>query len=322
MAEAIGETRGLAALPRLELLRFSCSFEGRAAAVAKRNSFGDDMGLGDAGASFLIEAAPRCLTTLDLAWNHLRVAALKTLQRAWPPQLSNLCLEWNSISVEGAECLAQALTRPNVLRRLDLRSNPLGDQGVLRICESLRSTNLQWLGLGETMLTDRGAELMCKALEFHPALLSLDIGENSITDGACQPLADFIQTVPSLKRLYLRGYLFEPTRITDAGGELLAHALESKHGFEIELDYQQVGCKTASALADHFSSWTRASLLNTNVSTMGALSLARAGNASKKWLNVAQCRIGSSAVRLLRGVGFQRLDSHGQRPSELEQTER
>lgn len=314
----------LAAPTRVQLLRFRCSARGSEAAIEKRNKYGDSMGLGDSGAAFLIAAAKKqvwwsSLSSLDFAWNHLCVSALGTLEHSWPSTLRSLCLDWNGIGPEGAMLLARALARPNLLGSLDLRSNPLKDEGVLCICKALSACPLNWLGLGETMLTDHGAELASKTLQGHPFLKGIDISENSITDAACDFLAQFVQKTPRLQQLYLRGYLFEPTRISDIGGEVLARSVSCKDGFELELDYQQVGCKTAAALARN-SLWSRVSLFNTNVSTMGALGLANsfrngvALGAEQKWLNVAQCRIAPSAIKLLRSVGFLRLDSHGQRP--------
>merc|ERR1719436_2107630 len=88
--------------------------------------------------------------------------------------------------------------------------------------------------------------------------------------------------------------------------------------FELELDYQQVGCNTAAEMAQCYTAWSRLSLFNTEVSTMGAMTLANAfrqhpGSAGVVQLNIAQCRIGAGAVELLRSVGFARLDWHGQR---------
>ena len=94
--------------------------------------------------------------------------------------------------------LARALVRPNVLGSLDLRSNPLKDEGVLCICKALSACPLNWLGLGETMLTDHGAELASKTLQGHPFLKGIDISENSITDAACDYLAQFVQKTPRL----------------------------------------------------------------------------------------------------------------------------
>eukprot|EP00434_Breviolum_minutum_P012935 symbB.v1.2.011403.t1/scaffold764.1/size165801/9 len=313
--EVIGQQdlkAALASPSQLKLLRFRCSSRGSEAAIQKRNKHGDSMGLGDDGATVLIAAAQKQdwwsrLSSLDFAWNHLCTSALETLEHSWPAALSSLCLDWNGIGPEGSRFLARALAKPNLLRSLDLRSNPLQDEGVLCICKALASCPLKWLGLGETMLTDNGAELAVKELQGHPCLNGIDLGENSLTDRACTSLAEFIQQTPGLKQLYLRGYLFEPTRISDVGGEVLAQAVSCKEGFELELDYQQVGCKTAAALAKN-SLWSRVSLFNTNVSTMGALGLANAfrngvaQGAGQKWLNVAQCRIAPSAIKLLRSV--------------------
>merc|ERR1712232_682858 len=134
--------------------------------------------------------------------------------------------------------------------------------------------------------------------------------------------AEVVTTVGSLRTLLLRGFLFEPRRISDAGGRLLARAVAnsrtSRNSFNLELDYQQVGCATAEEMSRCWGAWSRLSLFNTEVSTMGAMALANVcrqhpGSAKAVQLNVAQCRLGTGAVELLKGVGFLRLDSHGQR---------
>merc|ERR1712232_170110 len=188
------------------------------------------------------------------------------------------------------------------------------------------------------MMTDAGAGTALPWLHTHPSLNYLDIGENILTDASCEFVARVIETVPVLQTLLLRGFLFEPRRISDSGGQIVARAVAKRSSMasssafessshrlgthpplELELDYQQVGCQTATTLASCAPCWRRLSLFNTNVSTMGAMALANSfrqgppGCAATVRLNVAQCRIGAGAVQLLRTVGFARLDSHGQR---------
>merc|ERR1711904_457523 len=106
---------------------------------------------------------------------------------------------------------------------------------------------------------------------------------------------------PALCALLLRGFLFEPKRISDVGGKMLVEAVRHRgfHAkkFALDLDYQQVACGTLSEIAHCCDVWSRISLFNTDVSTMGAMSLANALRqhktaASRIKLNIAQCRIG------------------------------
>eukprot|EP00971_Amphidinium_carterae_P287143 5700214-Amphidinium_carterae.1 len=143
------------------------------------------------------------------------------------------------------------------LVHLDVRSNPLGDHGVLALCravsghkasakesqtqdkaeldtysahEPLSSGNqtteaktkhpqgtdwpfsirdsqaLQRLGLGETGLSDSGANTSLPYLCSHTTLTELDIGENLLTDNACGAVADVISSVDNLQLLTLRGW--------------------------------------------------------------------------------------------------------------------
>lgn len=331
----------------MSTLSLRCSLKGTAGAVEKRNRYGDFGGLGDRGAQVVLArlAAPPMRGTvrvLDLAWNHLGDGSMMALRDAWPVGLQRLCLDWNNIGEEGAVFLAAALVRPAAegLAALDMRSNPLGDRGAVSLCKAVsKHPSLQWLGLGETSLTDEGAVAAMQSLVRHAALKGLDLGENALTDASCLAVAEVIASTPLLEKLLLRGYLFEPKRITDAGGVLLARAVAGRrtgvkapwqdggggsHGqslprpFELEMDYQQVGCKTAGEMSRCCGEWSRFSAFNTEVSTMGATMLANAhrdrkGSAAATRLNLAQCRLGAGAVELLRRAGFQRLDSHGQR---------
>jgi len=265
------------------------------------------------------------IKTLDVAWNHIGDEAMATLRKNWPPCLSSLRLDWNFIGEVGASHLGAALasaTAERALQSLDLRSNPLGDRGVVAICEGVSEcVSLRWLGLGETQLTDTGARDAMPFLQRHLGLTGLDLGENKLTDAGCNYVAQVIADAPSLQTMLLRGYLFEPTRVGDAGGATLVHAVAQRTGyclpFELHLDYQQVGCRTATEVARCCCSWSRISLFNTRVATEGALALAQAFRqhpcARAVRLNIAQCCVGAGAVKLLRDVGFQRLDSHGQR---------
>ncbi|CAE8589267.1 unnamed protein product, partial [Polarella glacialis] len=273
-----------------QTLRLRCSAKGSAGAVEKRNRFGDFMGFGDEAFHSVFGHLARglvgnSLRSLDLAWNHLCDASMAVLQSHWPPFLEELCLDWNNIGEVGAKHMAAALVHGSLVS-LDLRSNPLCDAGVTALCgAAAMCPRLAWLGLGETMLTDAGAVAALPLLDRHPGLTGLDVGENLLTDAACEAVAAVLSGAPQLRRLLLRGFLFEPKRIRDEGGRVLAAALSSRQWrvasgqsqpLELELDYQQVGCATASELAKCCVSWRRLSLFNTDVSTLGAMALAKA----------------------------------------------
>eukprot|EP00927_Polykrikos_kofoidii_P035749 TRINITY_DN30287_c0_g1_i1.p1 TRINITY_DN30287_c0_g1~~TRINITY_DN30287_c0_g1_i1.p1 ORF type:complete len:1178 (-),score=201.03 TRINITY_DN30287_c0_g1_i1:512-4045(-) len=321
---------------RVIAIRFSCTSSGSAGAVNTRNRYGDGMGIGEVGFRALMarldpgnSSSSSRIKHLDVSWNHLGDGAMKLLRCGWPEGLESLSLKWNDIGTDGATQLAVALasSASASLHTLELRSNPLGDRGVVTICEAAAErVGLRWLGMGETSLTDEGAKEAMPQLRWHPTLTGVDIGENLLTDASCKHIAEVIEGAPCLQNLVLRGFLFEPTRIGDAGGKILAAALGRRgndSSFALDLDYQQVGCGTAAELARCCGAWSRLSLFNTDVSTMGAMSLASAFRnrrdvASTLRLNVAQCRLNSGAVEMLRGVGFARLDSHGQRARLIE----
>jgi len=194
-------------------LRLGCSSKGSAGAMEKRNRYGDSMGIGDDGFRALmlrITAVPirGTIKTLDVSWNHIGDEAMATLCKNWPPYLTSLRLDWNFIGEVGASHLGRAVASgaaESGLQSLDLRSNPLMDQGVAAICEGVSEcVSLRWLGLGETQLTDTGARHAMPFLRRHPALAGLDVGENKLTDTGCDYVAQVITDAPSLRTLLLR----------------------------------------------------------------------------------------------------------------------
>lgn len=314
----------------LSALSIRCTNRGSASAVETRNCYGDFMGIGSFGFRAVLGCVSMLpgneLRELDLVWNHLDDGAMAALRSSWPQGLKSLRLSWNEIGPDGATDLAAALAKPEsaALTELDLRSSPLSDRGAVTICEAVAERHgLLSLGLGETSMTDEGASAALPLLQLHPSLSSLDIGENVLTDKACSAAADLLAAAPRLKKVILRGFLFEPTRITDSGGRALAtgiarRAARGLPALDVDLDYQQVACGTAQDLARCCGAWSRLSLLNTDVSTMGAMAIANAFRqrpelARATRLNVAQCRVNTGAVELLRSAKFMRLDSHGQR---------
>lgn len=323
---------GNASIKGIASLQFRCSSKGSAGAMQTMRRHGDSMGIGTESFTLLVA---RCISepffsnlcNLDVGWNHLDDNAMEVFRKGWPKHLSSLCLRWNNIGSKGGEHLAAALASPTAaaLRALDVRSNPLGDEGIIAICNGVADhVGLRILGLGETMLTDNGVQPAMKALCGHSTLQALDLGENVLTDAACEAIGAVISSALALSSLQLRGFLFEPRRISDVGGRILVKALARRgpaiqgKRFDMDLDYQQVACGTAVEMARCCAMFARISLMNTDVSTMGAMELAtflRQQNhvADSLRLNVAQCRIKKSAVQLLRNVGLARLDCHGQR---------
>jgi len=193
--------------PSISSLRLSCSAQGSECAIKKYNRHGDSKGFGDDAIYRvlpLLQQHPfhNSLRTLDLTWNHLGDAAMGHLACCWPKSLTELSLDWNEIGFSGAKRLGEALAHPAAAKlvSLDLRSNPLGDDGVIAICRGASAhTGLQWLVLGEASMTDKGA---CDALPhlcMHPALTGLDIGENLLTDTACEPISKVLEDTPKLQ---------------------------------------------------------------------------------------------------------------------------
>jgi hypothetical protein len=281
----------VAALPSSVVsLRVSCDRGLDALATYKR--FPENQrGISDDAIAALAPCALRLLQ-LDLRWNRLTDVGVRNLLQ-FLPALRTLNLSWNQLFTphllsDGKCCVTE----------IDLRSNPLADPGVACVMGQVdRMPELTTLGLGETSLTDAGVGSLALA-----KATSVDLSENILTDQCVESLGAVLDGAQSLRCLAIRGFLFEPERITDFGFALLHPFLAGLTRLdELVLDYQQLGCGAAILIAATPPPALRTlSLFNTDLRKPGAdalLAWFSAPDCALASLNAAQCLLPKDVAR-------------------------
>eukprot|EP01147_Barroeca_monosierra_P005799 gene5799-9025_t len=108
-----------------------------------------------------------------------------------------LSLSGNNITALGAEYLGELLTDNSSLTSLDLRSNQLGDDGVVALMKGIRKNkHLKELSVCSNNIGDTGADFIRQALDYNTTLKFIELKENNIS----QALMNDIQQCASKNR--------------------------------------------------------------------------------------------------------------------------
>ena len=121
-----------------------------------------------------------------------------------------ISLSNNDIEEEGASNIAQVLKNSSVpVRGLDLCENPIGDNGLRMIFDSLKHNNtLDFLDVARCQLTDTGVASLADALNINGTLKTLHIEDNlAITESGIACLVEVISRRAGLETLILPRHL-------------------------------------------------------------------------------------------------------------------
>lgn len=164
--------------------------------------------------------------------------------------------------------IASALRGENCkLRRLNLESNQMDDEGVMELCAALaNNTSLTCLKIGKNKFGRDGVESIATLLANNTTLTSVDMRSNSLGDEGAAIVADALTRNRSLQYLYLNR-----NGIANEGAEYLAGSLQqNKHLRTLDLQrntFDDDGAsKFAETLSDHNHSFTKLKIRNTSVS--------------------------------------------------------
>lgn len=129
------------------------------------------------------------LRTLDLDQTELGDAGVAKIFTALahherPVALRHIYLNAVGIGNDGAEAIAKYLASPHcALDALYATNNPLGNNGVTALAAGLKQNkSLSRLTLASVGVSDDGVIALCDALEHHPRLVTLDIGQSYATE--------------------------------------------------------------------------------------------------------------------------------------------
>ncbi len=142
----------------------------------------------DEGAGFIAEAIMqnRSLEALDLQSIYLDLAGPNALALALIQNstLTSLSLMYAyDLSERSIVVIAEALSKNDSLRRLDLSHTSMGDPGVIALAKALtQNTSLTSLDLTANLIGNEGAASLAQALTTNRTLLTLSLGQNTIDD--------------------------------------------------------------------------------------------------------------------------------------------
>jgi len=129
------------------------------------------------------------LRTLDLDQTELGDVGVTHIFRELtlhnePVALRHLYLNAIGIGEQGAQAVAQYLASPHCkLDALYMNNNPLGNAGLATLATGLEvNESLTRLTLASVGASDDGIIALCSALEQHPNLVTLDIGQSYSTE--------------------------------------------------------------------------------------------------------------------------------------------
>eukprot|EP01062_Namystynia_karyoxenos_P054469 TRINITY_DN4486_c0_g1_i1.p1 TRINITY_DN4486_c0_g1~~TRINITY_DN4486_c0_g1_i1.p1 ORF type:complete len:908 (+),score=253.17 TRINITY_DN4486_c0_g1_i1:346-2724(+) len=213
-----------------------------------------------------------------------------------------LTLRRNGLTHEAAQHIVTIISGGE-LEELQLKDNPLGDQGAVILAQGLREAPLGRLELTNCGIGPRGAQALAQALA-NPAcrLRALSLNNNSIRDDGARALADALCGGSVVQTLGLRN-----NGIGSGGGTVLARAL-SRSCFLAGLDISDnpSGDATACALADSLPrnfALTSLDLHDTDVGVRGSEAIARAlhpsaGNSTLTHIDISGSRTGDRGAML------------------------
>jgi Ran GTPase-activating protein (RanGAP) involved in mRNA processing and transport len=165
-----------------------------------------------------------------------------------------LDLSGNRIKDEGAKSIAALFTNNDILVHLGLKSNDIGADGIVALCEALsRSATLTSLDLGgirginRNHVGGRGAEALGTLLATNQVLHALDISSNGLGLEGCGLVASGLQHNRALRKLFLASNNIGPD-----GSRLLASVLQQSHLEVVDLRRNDIGDVGAAHIAAAF----------------------------------------------------------------------
>ena len=95
--------------------------------------------------------------------------------------IEDIDLRYNDITDEGAQALADLISKSPRLLGLNIQGNKIKSEGAQFLAEALKEcSNLQYLNLNMNKIKTNGAMMVTELLFTHDKLLSLNLGNNKI----------------------------------------------------------------------------------------------------------------------------------------------
>ena len=120
-------------------------------------------------------------------------------------------MDRNGIHKEGASHIAEVLNNSSKLSGLSLgllKGNPIGDEGLQTIFNSLKLNNtLKFLSVSHCFMTDAGVPSLAEAMNINTTLKELYINSNVITDNGLTCLVEVLSRSSRLVKMWIPGHL-------------------------------------------------------------------------------------------------------------------
>ena len=149
--------------------------------------------------------------TLDLTWNSIGVDGAMAIAEALKSNetLQTLHLTNNRIEDDGATALAEALTYNSTLHTLWLPSNRIGNAGATAIAEVLKDKcpehEVLWEFVSNHLFDGDRTVAFDKAIKRISALQEINLNKNNIQDDGKLAIANAIKKNPTLQKVWLDG---------------------------------------------------------------------------------------------------------------------
>ncbi|KAL6062397.1 C-src tyrosine kinase [Balamuthia mandrillaris] len=199
------------------------------------------LGLGDESVASFMEAVRgshpavlRCLKGMVLDANDLHevgARAISDVLKTNGCEMISLSLKWNSIGIDGAPFLADALMMSDTLTVLQLEMNELEAEGMIALAEGLKTnTSLTDVNLMQNEIGDEGARALAEALKENNSIKCLDISGNNIGRGAMD-LAEALRHNQTIRYLVL-----SENMLYDEGATAIAAAMKEDNRTLVSLE--------------------------------------------------------------------------------------
>jgi len=226
------------------------------------------------------------LRVLSIGKTSMNVMAAEALSErlAHMPMLKVLNMGFNPITGKGADAVATALGRSGAqLEYLSMGACEIGDIGVSALARVIaNTTKLVEVHLFHNNISPNGILALCKALEVHDELRTLDISSNYGVQNTNMPeahaalaLAGMLQSKYKLQQLKLASVLQQADAVA------LANSLADKDGLVyVDVTSMRLNEESAFAFADALASKTDLTTAifskNWPMGDEGSISIARA----------------------------------------------
>jgi Ran GTPase-activating protein (RanGAP) involved in mRNA processing and transport len=194
---------------------------------------------------------------------------------------SNRCLDFlyldaNGITEIGANYVAEyfdylVLNDLKGITSLWIDMNKIGNNGVMRICQSIRNYKyLERISFGSTGITDECIDTIVECLSNHPKLLFLDLGmykstadmglvTNNIGDVGAIKLCELIKRTKTIKYMSIM-----MNGITERGLNAIADAIQENNSL-IYFDYTQYGVGISQQMLNDIKNKLKSNMNETDV---------------------------------------------------------